>query len=110
MVLWPDTVVAWATVLAAPMVNSTGAVSPAARATASMLPDTRPGSAVGSTTRTVVFQVRAPRAALPSRRASGTSRSISSLERTTMGSMRQASASEAANAERPWPNSSTHRV
>ena len=83
------------------MVNTTGAVSPAARATASRQPEVMPASAAGSTTETVVFHVRVPSAADASRRASGTRRSISSVERTTIGSIRQASASDAAKADLP---------
>ena len=44
------------------MVNSSGAVSPAARATASRAPLTIPPSAVGSTTVTVTRALVAPRA------------------------------------------------
>src|SRR5205823_9716342 len=82
-----------------PMVNNNGAVSPAARATASIAPLTMPGRADGSTIPSVVRHVRAPIAALASRRLFGTSRSISSVVRTTMGSIRQASASAPANAD-----------
>src|SRR5919206_4288322 len=48
--------------LTANAVNSSGAVSPAPRATASIEPVTRPGSAVGSTTRTITRQRGAPSA------------------------------------------------
>ena len=75
-----------------PIVNSSGAVSPAARATASSAPLVMPGRAAGSTTVRVVRERLAPRARLASRRSSGTRRSISSVERMTIGSIRQASA------------------
>src|ERR1700719_4980919 len=52
------------TLVVTPMVKSSGAVSPAARATANMAPLTMPGSAVGSATDTTVRQRRAPSASL----------------------------------------------
>ncbi len=78
--------------VAAPIVNSSGAVSPAARATASSTPDRMPGSAAGSTTVRMVRAWLDPSARLASRRSSGTSFSISSVERMTIGSIRQARA------------------
>ena len=44
------------------MVNSSGAVSPAARATASSAPETMPPTAAGSTTVSVTRALVAPRA------------------------------------------------
>ena len=64
---------------------SSGAVSPMTRAIASMTPVTMPATAVGSTTLTIVCHFGTPRAYDASRRSSGTSRSISSDERTTIG-------------------------
>ncbi len=74
--------------------NSSGAVSPAARAIASSMPVTIPGSAVGSTTLPITRQRGAPSASADSRRAPGTSSSITSAERITTGSISSASASE----------------
>jgi hypothetical protein len=79
--------------------SSTGAVSPAARATASMIPVTMPGSAVGSTIRRIVFHFGIPSAYAPSRSAVGTSRSISSVDRVTVGSISTDSARAAAKPE-----------
>ena len=76
-----------------------GAVSPQARATASITPVTIPGSAVGSTIRRIVFHLGVPSAYEPSRSAVGTSRSISSVERVTVGSISTNSASAAAKPE-----------
>jgi hypothetical protein len=70
-----------------------GAVSPAARAIASSAPLTMPEIAAGSTTVRMVRHFRAPSARLAWRSSSGTRRSISSLDRITTGSIRQASAS-----------------
>ena len=64
---------------------SSGAVSPATRATASMTPVTMPAIAVGSTTLMIVRHLGTPRAYDASRSSSGTSLSISSVERTTIG-------------------------
>src|SRR3954447_17862970 len=75
-------------------VNSSGAVSPAARATASIVPVMIPGRAVGSTTRQTTCQRGAPSARAASRNEEGTSNSTTSAARATTGSARSASASE----------------
>ena len=75
-------------------VNSNGAVSPAARATASSTPVTIPGSAVGSTTLKITRQRGAPSASADSRSPEGTSSRITSAERITIGSISSASAIE----------------
>ena len=75
-------------------VNSSGAVSPAARATASSEPVTRPGSAVGSTMRKTTRQRGAPSASAASRRLSGTRLSTTSAVRVTTGSMSSARATD----------------
>ena len=64
---------------------SSGAVSPMTRAIASVMPVMMPASAVGRTTFTIVFHFGTPRAYDASRRSVGTSLSISSAERTTIG-------------------------
>ena len=64
-----------------------------------MTPVTMPGSAVGSTIRRMVRHLGTPSAYEPSRSAAGTSRSISSVARTTVGSMSTDSASAAAKPE-----------
>ena len=74
--------------------NSSGAVSPAARATASSTPVTIPGSAVGSTTLKITRQRGAPSASADSRSAAGTSSRITSAERMTTGSISSESAIE----------------
>ncbi len=66
---------------------------------ASMAPLTMPGSAAGSTTETTVRHRRAPSASLAWRRSSGTSFSISSVDRITIGNMSAPSASEPAKPE-----------
>src|SRR5439155_7494651 len=81
----------------APATRITGAVSPAARAMASMTPVMMPGAAVGSTILRMVFHFGMPSAYAPSRSAVGTSRNISSADRTTVGSISTDRASEAAN-------------
>ncbi len=79
-------------------VNSSGAVSPAARATASMIPVSTPGSAVRTTTESVVRQRRTPSASDASRSDAGTSFRISSVVRMITGIMMIASATEPAKA------------
>ena len=74
--------------------NSSGAVSPAARATASSTPVTMPGSAVGRTMLKITFQRGAPSASADSRSPAGTSSRITSAERITTGSISSDSASE----------------
>ena len=64
-----------------------------------MTPVTMPGSAVGRTILTIVFHCGTPSAYAPSRSGPGTSRSISSVERTMVGSISTVSASEAAKPE-----------
>ncbi len=76
------------------IVNSSGAVSPAARATASSAPVSSPARAVGSTTRTTIRQRGDPRARAASRRESGTRSRTTSAERVTTGSMSSARATE----------------
>jgi hypothetical protein len=73
-------------------VNSSGAVSPEARAIASSAPVIRPETAAGSTIRSATFQRGAPSASAASRSESGTSSSTTSDERTTTGSISSASA------------------
>ena len=68
-------------------VNSSGAVSPAARATAITVPVRIPPSVVGKTTPTVVRQRLTPSARLASRSDCGTRRSTSCEARATSGSM-----------------------
>src|SRR3954469_12148095 len=75
-------------------VKSSGAVSPAARATASREPVTMPGSAVGRTMRNTTFQRGAPSASAASRSELGTRFSTTSAERVTTGSISSASATE----------------
>src|SRR4051794_5976773 len=81
---WPGSMVVPLTTAA---VNSSGAVSPAARATASIVPVMIPGSAVGSTTRRTTCQRGAPRARAASRSDCGTSSSTTSAARATTGSI-----------------------
>ena len=73
---------------------SSGAVSPTIRATASITPVTMPASAVGSTTFVIVRHFGTPSAYDASRRLLGTIRSISSVERTTIGIISTDSATE----------------
>ena len=80
--------------LTATAVNSSGAVSPAPRATASSEPVISPGSAVGSTTRKTTASA-ARRARAPPRAASrARGSSTTSAERVTTGSISSASATE----------------
>src|SRR3954471_10134910 len=104
----------WLTSVCAPRtnaaVNSSGAVSPAARATASSDPVTMPGSAVGSTIRKITFQRGAPRASAASRRESGTRFRTTSAERVTIGSISSASATEPFQAANVPPTFVTTRT
>ena len=78
------------------VVKSSGAVSPAARATASTVPVTMPPNAVGKMTPSTVRQRLTPRARLASRRSLGTSSRTSCAARATRGSITIASATEPA--------------
>ena len=78
--------------------NSSGAVSPAARATASMMPVRMPGNPVRMTTDRTVRQVGIPSASEASRSEPGTSFRISSVVRMMTGTMMTASATLPANA------------
>ena len=69
---------------------SIGAVSPAARATASTVPVTIPPSALGMTTPITVRQRLTPSASAASRNWLGTSSSISCVARAISGSMMMA--------------------
>ena len=80
-------------------VNSSGAVSPAARATPSNTAVMTPERAVGSTTDHTVRHSDAPRANDASRSPLGTTRSTSSVVRVTRGSRRTNRASAAAKPE-----------
>src|SRR5262252_7520448 len=94
-------------------VNSSGAVSPLARATASSAAVVTPARAAGSTTRSVETQRGAPSANAAWRYDAGTSLTTSPGERTMVGNMSTASATPPANAEnRPMgttsrPNTAT---
>ena len=80
-------------------VKSSGAVSPAARAIATMVAVTIPPTAVGRITVSTVRVREAPSAMLPSRSVDGTSSSTSSVARAIKGSMmiaRPSAAGEAA--------------
>ena len=79
-------------------VNRSGAVSPAARATASMTPVRMPGRPVRMTTDRTVRQIGTPSASDASRSAPGTSLRISSVVRMMTGIMITASATPPANA------------
>ena len=79
-------------------VNSSGAVSPLMRASASRMPVTMPGSAARYSTCTVTFHCGTPSDSAASRICDGTSRSISSVVRTTTGSTISASAKRAGEA------------
>src|SRR5581483_6279078 len=82
-------------------VKRSGAVSPATRATASVVPVTIPPIVCGRTTLSVVRQRGTPSARLASRSEFGTSARISIVARETSGSIRQASANEPAKPL--WP-------
>jgi hypothetical protein len=73
-------------------VNSSGAVSPTARAMPRTMAVVMPLRAVGSTTDHTVRARDAPSARLASRRPSGTSRSTTSMVRVMVGSITMASA------------------
>ena len=79
-------------------VKSKGAVSPAARAIASVVPVRMPPKDVGTTTRKTVCHFETPSAKLASRSSFGTSASTSIVARATSGSMMIASAKPPANA------------
>ena len=66
-------------------VNSSGAVSPAMRASASMMPVTMPGNAAGTTTLNTARLRVAPSASAPSRIVPGTRSSSSSVVRAMIG-------------------------
>ena len=74
------------------------------RATPSRTAVTRPGRAVGRTTRRTVCHCVVPRASEASRRPFGTRRSTTSAVVQTTGIMLTHSASEAAKPLRSWPN------
>src|SRR5215211_8746500 len=78
------------------LTNSSGAVSPRARATASRAPVIIPLRAVGTTTETVVRHRLAPSARPASFVVSGTSARTSWQDRATSGSITTASATEPA--------------
>ena len=79
-------------------VNRSGAVSPAARATASMIPVRMPGSPVRTTTDRTVRQVGIPSASEASRSDPGMRRRISSVVRMMTGAMMTARATLPAKA------------
>ena len=83
-------------------VKRSGAVSPATRATASVVPVTIPPIVCGSTTPSVVRQRLTPRASEPSRVDCGTSASTSCVARAISGIIRIESANEPASALWPW--------
>ena len=80
-------------------VNSSGAVSPAARATASMTPVRMPGTAVGSSTIQTTWVRVAPMPMAASFIRDGTMRIASSAVRMIVGSIRIDSATAPATAE-----------
>jgi len=73
---------------------------------ARMIPVVIPGSAARSDTLVTIFQTGAPNASAASRSVEGTSRSISSVVRVTIGSIRMASATPPANPLK-WPSGLT---
>ena len=77
-----------------PAVSSSGAVSPMTREIESMTPVVMPAMEVGRTTFAMVRHFGTPSAYDASRSSFGTSRSISSVERTTTGIISTASAIE----------------
>ena len=79
-------------------VKSSGAVSPATRATASVAPVSTPPIVCGTTIPSVARQRGAPTPSAASRSEFGTSASTSIVERATNGSMITASAKEPAYA------------
>ncbi len=95
----------------APAMTSSGAVSPITREIASTTPVTMPAIDVGSTTLMIVRHFGTPRAYDASRRSSGTSRNISSVERTTVGIISSDKAIEPPMpARNAGPKSSTSRA
>ncbi len=89
--------------------NSNGAVSPLMRASASSTPVTMPGRAARYSTCTLTFHCGTPSDSAASRMVPGTSRSISSVVRTTTGSTMKPSAIAPDQPENP-PSGSTIRV
>ncbi len=69
-----------------------------------------PPKAVGMTTLTIVFHFGTPSAYDASRNESGTSLSISSVDRSTTGSISSTSAMPTANTERPAPKMVMNRA
>src|SRR6202046_141224 len=88
-------------------VKSSGAVSPATRASASNIPVSMPPLAAGSTTVTIVFHLLAPRAIAPSRRLPGTALRNSSVLRTVIGITIIPNATPPANAEKCFTGNTT---
>ena len=89
--------------------NNSGAVSPEMRATASSTPVIMPRRAARTQTSSTTFQCAAPRAAAASRIDSGTSRSMSSLVRTTIGITRIDKATTPAQPEKWWNGATSSR-
>ena len=83
-------------------VNSSGAVSPAPRATARRVPVTMPLIPAGRMTFRIVPVYDTPRASAASRSVTGMSRRVSSVDRVITGSMIMAMASPPESAEK-WP-------
>ena len=91
---------------------SRGAVSPITRAIERVMPVMMPGRAVGITILAMVRHFGTPRAYEASRRSPGTSLSISSAERTTIGIISSDSATEPPIPRwmPGWPVISTNRA
>ena len=89
-------------------VKNSGAVSPAARAIASMEPVVSPAAALGSTTFRTVRHFGVPRASEASRTLVGTRPSISSEVLSTIGHMMSPRANAPARAEK-WCTYTTMR-
>ena len=81
-------------------VNSSGAVSPEMRATASRMPVMTPPRTACSVTIRITFHIGAPSATAASRRLSGTRCSMFSVVRTTTGIAISASANDPAQPEK----------
>ncbi len=81
-------------------VNSSGAVSPDIRATASRMPVMTPLRTARSVTFRITFHIGAPSATAASRRLAGTRCSMFSVVRTTTGTAISASANEPAQPEK----------
>ena len=81
-------------------VKSSGAVSPATRAKASMQPVMMPAEAVLRLTENTVRHLETPSPSAASRIASGTVASISSVVRVMVGTIMMASATPPAKAEK----------